>query len=111
MRRRDPASRYRETVRHEQRKLEEFAANEIEWAQDLLRWYKLKKLEMPDDEYRGAAFFINREYLRKPGSLTLLYYLNERCYRELPEPTRENAFDLLAYRFKLYAMTLTKGGY
>ncbi len=28
---------------------------------------------MPDDEYRAAAFFINKEYLNKPGSLTLLY--------------------------------------
>jgi hypothetical protein len=30
---------------------------------------------------------------------------------ELPEPTRETAFDLLAFRFKVYTITLEKGGY
>jgi hypothetical protein len=111
MRFRDPESRYREHIRHERRILEEYAAHEIEYAADLLRWYKIKKREIPDDEYRAVIFFKNREYLRKPGSLTLLYSMYCRCLDELPPPTREIAFDLLGYRFKMYAAVLEKGGY
>jgi len=66
---------------------------------------------MPDDEYRACAFFQNKEYLRKPGSLTLLYEMNLRCMRELPQVTKENAFDLLRFQFKTYAKTLEKGGF
>jgi hypothetical protein len=109
--RRTPEERYKENVRKQQHILEEFAAHEIEWADDLLMWYRIKKLDMPDDEYRAVAFFKNREYLRKPGSLTLLYEMYLHCLDELPEPTKEIAFDLLAYRFKIYAVTLAKGGY
>jgi hypothetical protein len=109
--RRTPEERYRENLRKQQRALEEFAAHEIEWADDLLLWYRVKKRDMPDGEYRAAAFFKNREYLRKPGSLTLLYEMYRRCVRELPESTRETAFDLLAYRFHVYAVTLEKGGF
>ena len=103
--------RYKEKVLKQQKALEEFAAHEIEWADDLILWYRLKNEEISDDEYRACAFFINQEYLRKPGSLTLLYEVFLRCMRELPEATKELAFDLLAYRFKLYALTLKKGGY
>jgi hypothetical protein len=111
MRRRDPESRYRENIRHEQDILEEYAAHEIEWADDLLWWYKARKQEMPDDEYRATAFFKNREYLLKPGSLTLLYTMYRRMAEELPPATKETAFYLLAYRYKVYAATLEKGGY
>jgi hypothetical protein len=111
MGRRTPEERYKDTIRKQRRALEEFAAHEIEWAGDLLAWYRAKKLGMPDDEYRAAAFFINREYLMKPGSLALLYEMYLRCSRELPESTRETAFDLLAYRYHAYAVTLEKGGY
>jgi hypothetical protein len=109
--RKTPEERYREHIRHEQRILEDYAAHEIEWADDLLLWYRVKQLDMPDDEYRAVVFFKNREYLRKPGSLTLLYETYRRCLNELPEPAKEIAFDLLAYRFKVYAATLKKGGY
>jgi hypothetical protein len=109
--RRTPEERYKDTIRKQQQILEEFAAHEIEWADDLLMWYRIKKLDMPDDEYRAAAFFKNREYLRKPGSLTLLYAMYLRCCRELPEYTREIAFDLLAFRFRMYAEVLKTGGY
>jgi hypothetical protein len=111
MRRRDPEARYRDKLRHEQKILEEYAAREIEWADDLLLWYRVRKAEIPDDEYRAAAFFKNHEYLRKPGSLTLLYAMYRRCMDELPEPTRELAFDLLAFRYQLYAQALEKGGF
>ncbi|GHU81847.1 hypothetical protein FACS189468_5190 [Spirochaetia bacterium] len=103
--------RYNENIRNQQKTLEEFAAYEIEWADDLLLWYRIRKEEISDDEYRAVAFFKNREYLRKPGSLTLVYEMYLRCMRELPENTREIAFDLLAFRFKMYAEVLKKGGF
>jgi hypothetical protein len=64
---RTPEERYRESLRKQQQILEEFAAREIEWTDDLLLWYRLKKLDMPDDQYRTVAFFKNQEYLTKPG--------------------------------------------
>jgi hypothetical protein len=111
MRCRDPETQYRERLRHEQQALEDFAAHEIEFADDLLLWYKLKKHDIPDDEYRAVVFFKNREFRTKPGSLSLLFSLYQRMNRELPGVTKENAFYLLAYRYKMYAITLSKGGY
>ena len=111
MKRRTPEEKYQDAIKKQQKTLEEFAAHEIEWADDLMTWYRVSKKEIPDDEYRACAFFINGEYLRKPGALTLLYTMYLRCMRELPSVTRELAFDLLAYRFKMYAKTLEKGGY
>jgi len=111
VRRRTPEERYSYNVRKQQRTLEEFAAHEFEWAGDLLLWYKLRKEEIPDDEYRACAFFQNKEYQRKPGSLTLLYKAYLRCLNELPEPTKEIAFDLLRFRYKIYAKTLERGGF
>jgi hypothetical protein len=111
MKRRTPEERYKENVRKQRKILEEFAAHEIEYADDLMLWYRVKGKEIPDDEYRACAFFKNREYLRKPGSLTLLYAMFLRCMRELPEYQKEIAFDLLAYRFKMYAEVLKTGGY
>jgi hypothetical protein len=109
--RKSPEERYKLNIRKQQRLLEEFAAYEIEWAGDLMLWYRVKKKEMPDDEYRAVAFFKNHEYLHKPGSLTLVYEMYLRCIKELPEYTRETAFDLLAFRFKMYAEVLKKGGF
>ncbi|MDR0794947.1 MAG: hypothetical protein LBE79_02675 [Tannerella sp.] len=111
MRRRTPEERYNYNVRKQQKTLEEYAEHEIEWADDLLTWYGLQKKEIPVDEYRACAFFKNKEYLRKPGSLTLLYQMYLRCIGELPSVTRENAFDILCFRFKMYAQVLKTGGY
>jgi hypothetical protein len=108
---RDPETRYLENIRHEAKALEEFAAHETEWADDLLLWHRCRKRDIPDDEYRAVAFFKNREYLRKPGSLTLLYRMYQRLIEELKEPERETAFEWLAYRYKVYAATLEKGGF
>ncbi|AEF83458.1 hypothetical protein [Leadbettera azotonutricia] len=110
MRSKDPEARYHELVRKQRKTLEEYAAHEIEWADDLLMWYRLKKIDMPDDEYRAVAFFKNHEYLRKPGSLTLCYTLYQQCMRELPEYAKELAFDLLAFRYHVYGRALMKGG-
>ena len=111
MKRRTPEERYKENIRKQQKILMEFAENECEWADNLMMWYKVKKIEMPDDEYRVCAFFINREYRNKPGSLTLLYQMNVRCNDELPQATREIAVDLLRFRYRMYASVLAKGGY
>jgi hypothetical protein len=109
--RKDTEGRYKENIRKEQRVLEEYAAHEIEWADDLLLWYKVKHKEIPDDEYRGVVFFKNREYLRKPRSLALLYRMYCDLNRELPASTKETAFYLLAYRYKMYAEVLQAGGF
>ena len=111
MKRRTPEERYKYNIRKQQKKLEDFAEHEIEWANDLMLWYRLKKEEIPDDEYRACAFFINKEFSRKPGSLTLLYEMNLRCHRELPQVTKENAFDILCFQFKMYTKVLEKGGF
>ncbi|AEF86559.1 conserved hypothetical protein [Treponema primitia ZAS-2] len=111
MRTKDPEAQYQYLVRKQRMALEEYAAHEIEWADDLLTWYRARKLDMPDDEYRVVVFFKNHEYLRKPGSLTLLHSMYGRMMDELPESTPEIAFDLLAYRFRMYAEILRQGGY
>jgi hypothetical protein len=106
MRRRTVEEKYQNAIHKQQQILEEFADHEIEWSDDLMTWYRLNKTDMPDDEYRACAFFQNKEFLRKPGSLTLLHEMFWRCHRELPEVTRENAFDILRFRFKMYAGVL-----
>ena len=103
--------RYKLTIRKQQRTLEDFAEHEIEWANDLMLWYRLNKQDMPDDEYRACAFFINKEFSYKPGSLTLLYEIYSRCRKELPSVTKENAIDILTFQFKMYAKTLENGGF
>ena len=111
IRRRTPEDRYNLNIRKQQEELEEFLSHETEWAGDLMLWYKAKKLDMPVEEYRACAFFLNKEYQNKPGALTLLYEAYLKCIKELPSVTRENAFDLLRFQFKFYAKTLEKGGY
>ena len=111
MRRLNAKERYLYNVRKQQATLEEFSAKEIEWANDLLLWYSIRNEEIPDDEYRACAFFINREFDYKPGSLTLLYEMYLRCLSEMPQITKENAFDILCYQFKMYAIALEKGNY
>ena len=72
----------------------------------MITLYRLKKDDMPDDEYRACAFFQNKEYLQKPGSLTLCYKTYLQCLDELPEFKREIAIDLLRFRFRMYAKVL-----
>jgi len=111
MKRLTPEERYNYNVRKQRKILEEFAEHEYEWSEDLMRWYGLKKMDMPCDQYRACAFFRNREYKTKPGSLTLLYQMSIRCLNELPRVTRENAFDILCFRYKMYAEVLKTGGF
>ena len=111
MKRRTLEERYNDNIRKQQKTLEEFAEYEYEWSGDLMRWYSVKKTEIPEDEYRACAFFRNREYRNKLGSLTLLYQMHVRCNEELPNATKENAFDILRFKFKMYAKVIEKGGY
>jgi hypothetical protein len=48
--RRTPEERYKDNIRKQQAILEEFAAHEIEWADDLLMWYRIRKQEISDDD-------------------------------------------------------------
>jgi hypothetical protein len=109
--RRTPETKYFEKTSKQRSKLEEFARHETEWAEDLLLWHRARKDEIPDDEYRGAIFFTNREYLKKPGSLTLCYLAYQDMMKELPPATKETAYRLLSYRYKVYCAVLEKGGY
>jgi hypothetical protein len=109
--RKNPEAKYFEHTRRQREALEEYAKREEESAGDLLLWYTLRKEEMPADEYRAAAFFTNREYVQKPGSLTLCYVACKGMEREQLALTRENALRLLAWRFKMYCAVLEKGGY
>jgi hypothetical protein len=111
VKRRTPEERYKDSIRKQQKTLDEFSAHEIEWAEYLLMWYRSRNQDMPADEYRACAFFMNKEFLKRPGSLTLLYEAYLRCLGELPKPMKETAFDMLAFRFRLYAAALRKGGY
>ena len=111
MRRLTPEERYKYNVRNQQKALEDFVTHEIEYADDLISWYKITKKEIPDNEYRACAYFMNKEYLNKPGSLTLLYTAYQEYLNGLPEVTKENAFDILCYRYRMYASLLKNGGY
>ncbi len=101
MTRRDPETRYRYAMRHEVEDLDEFLKGEADAAEFLLEISRLRKFELPDDEYRVIAFFKNAEYKMKPGSLALLYQTGKRLSRELPPSTKETIFDLQRFRFKM----------
>jgi hypothetical protein len=66
---------------------------------------------MPPDVYRSVAFFVNREYKNKNGSLYLLFQADERLRKEMPVATVENITELIAYKFKVYTQILEEAGY
>jgi hypothetical protein len=37
--------------------------------------------------------------------------MNIKCHNELPEVTRENAFDILCFTYRMYAKVLETGGF
>ena len=111
MKRRTPEEKYRDSLLKQQTELEDFAEHEFEWAGYLLLYYRLKKKDMPDDEYRACAFFQNKEYFGKPGSLTMCFEMYKRCREETPVIPKEQGFNMLRYRFRMYAAVLMKGGY
>jgi len=111
MKRKTAEEKYKENIHKQEKILKEFAEYEYEWSGDLMLWYDVKKLDIPDDVYRACAFFRNREHRNKPGSLTMLYEMYVRCNNELPEVPRERAFDLLRFKYMMYAKVIEKGGF
>jgi hypothetical protein len=111
MKRLSPEEKYLYSLRKQREALVSFAADEELNAGLLLSYYRQKGRDMPDDIYRASAFFINREYQRKPGSLFLLYRTKEKLQKEFTEITKENAADVLCYRYQMYAAMLREGGY
>jgi hypothetical protein len=109
--RRDWEGVYFDRVRKEREALLEFAERGREDAEMLFAVYRARKADMPDAEYRPAAFFMNKEYLLKPGSLFLLYDTAQRLGQELPPATKETAVELLRYRFEVYSRILDEGGF
>jgi hypothetical protein len=67
MRRRTPEERYKFNIRKQQGQLEDFAEHETEWADLLMLFYRLKKIEMPDDEYRACVFFPTKNFYANWG--------------------------------------------
>ncbi len=57
MKRLTPEEKYTYHLRKQTKALEEFASHEIEAADDLIRWYQIRREDMPDDEYRACVFF------------------------------------------------------
>jgi hypothetical protein len=98
-------------MRNVQKTLDEFEENQRADADNLLYIYKYNKQDMPLDVYRSVAFFMNREYKNKSGSLYLLYQANERLRKEMPKATKENIVEHIAYRFKVYTQVLEEAGY
>jgi hypothetical protein len=106
-----PEERYKASLEKQKKALDDYSTHEKEWAEDLILWYRARREEMPDDEYRAVAYFLNSEYETKTGSLTMLYRLYNKMLAELPKPTKELAFDLLAFRFSKYGNALIEEGY
>ena len=109
--RRNVEQRYQDEMKKQKRKLDEFISHETEWANDLMLWYRVKNIDMPEDEYRGCAYFINKEYSRKKGSILYLYEAYKKVIEEMPVMSKETAFDQVKYLYKTYALILEKGGY
>jgi hypothetical protein len=111
MKRLTPEEKYLYSLRKQREALVSFAVDEELNSELLLTYYKQKGRDMPDDIYRACAFFINREYKRKPGSLYLLYQTKEKLQKDITVVTKENAVDILCYRYQMYAAILREGGY
>jgi hypothetical protein len=111
LKRLSPEQRYLYSLRKQREALEAFADDEEVNSGTLMALYKRKRRDMPDDVYRACAFFINREYLFKRGSLTLLYQAKEKLQKEIKIITKENAVDILCYRYQAYAAVLREGGF
>jgi hypothetical protein len=98
-------------TRKERKILEDFVREEKLMAMTVFDIYRQKHVEMPDDVYRGIAFFINEEWLKKPGSLCLLYETKQHILADMPAVEKETALDQTCYFFKVYCAALTKGGF
>jgi hypothetical protein len=111
MKRMTPEEKYLYSLRQQRAALEDFTADEECNSESLMVFFKQKGRVIPDDVYRACAFFINKEYSRKYGSLYLLYRTREKLQNEIQNVTKENAVDVLCYRYKMYAAMLAEGGF
>jgi hypothetical protein len=91
--------------------LEQYANDKKLFAESLLDIYRMSGREVPDDIYRACIFFMNSEYMGKPGSLWLLYRASERFQKENVSTPKERCLDKLCYEFQLLAETLEQGGF
>ena len=109
MRKFSDEEKYNYLVRAQRKDAEEFIeSGELE-ADCLLKKYKQSDIEIPLDIYRACAFFVNKEYKTKFGSIALLFQTKEKLQDTLPELTRENCMDQLCYKFQMYARVLEQG--
>jgi len=103
--------RYFDNASEQKAELLRFAVSETEWAGYLIRLYKQKKMDMPDLEYRGVSYFLNKEYEIKRGSLSLCRQVYAGLENKFGDFSRELAFELLRFRFWHYGKALNEGGY
>ncbi|AEF86113.1 hypothetical protein TREPR_2262 [Treponema primitia ZAS-2] len=98
-------------TRKERRLLDEFLTDETLMAHTALTLFKTKRIDPPDDVYRGLVYFINEEWKKKPGSLCLLYETKKRVQADMPPAVKEIVFDQVCYFFKVYSAVLAKEGF
>jgi hypothetical protein len=103
--------RYNYLVREQKRQAEEFIENEDLETSYLFSKFKKSGLDMPLEIYRACAFFKNKEYKMKLGSIALLFQTKEGLQKEIPELTKENLFEQICYKFKMYSKVLEQGGF
>jgi hypothetical protein len=111
MRKRNYELVYYERLKNQREALERFADDTADEAEALAGVYRRRKKDMPDDEYRSCAFFMNREYRNKNGSLFLLYRTKEKLKTELPSATDAAALDRIRYQFRVFTQMLAEGKY
>jgi hypothetical protein len=104
-------ARYLYRVRLEQQEITEFIENEELETNYLVSKYKRIGVDMPFEIYRTCAFFLNKEYKMKLGSLSLLMQTNENLKMEMPETTKENCIEQIYYKYKMYSKVLEQGDY
>jgi hypothetical protein len=107
----NPAEKHRFKTRKERKILSDFLKEETIMAQAVMNRFRQRRIDLPDDVYRGLAYFINEEWATKAGSLCLLYETKRRVQADMPPVTKENAIDQVCYVFKMYCAVLAKEGF
>ncbi|GHU44090.1 hypothetical protein FACS1894190_15170 [Spirochaetia bacterium] len=111
MKRLTSEEKYNYLIRQQRKQAEEFIENEEFETDYIFSKYRHSGIEMPLDIYRACAFFLNKEYKMKLGSIALLIQTKEHLIKELPEVTKENCFDQICYKYQVYSKVLEQGGF
>ncbi|MFP3040295.1 hypothetical protein LQZ19_00590 [Treponema primitia] len=98
----NPTEKHRFKTRKERRILSDFLTEETIMAKAVMNMFRQKHIHLPDDVYRGLAYFINEEWAAKAGSLFFLYETKRRVQANMPPVTKETALDQMCYFFKMY---------